>query len=185
MQFINDANSSAQMYDFSMMPIPAPVATTNPTTLMLIYPVGTFTVDRSRAAKIASPENLGWWKANAYVTWTVLMVLTDVVHFRTFTFGVYIITDFNELWATSILKWQPLHQELTEPSKHYFPLSIRLIYLFISAIDLTHPHVRSLLRRRVSSVRSKDSIKTKTFFPFPKKGKGADNDDDDDNELKT
>jgi hypothetical protein len=147
MQFINDANSSAQMYDFSMMPIPAPVATTNPTTLMLIYPVGTFTVDRSRAAKIASPENLGWWKANAYVTWTVLMVLTDVVHFRTFTFGVYIITDVNELWAMSILKWQPLHQELTEPSKHYFPLSIRLIYLFISAIDLTHPHVRSLLRR--------------------------------------
>jgi hypothetical protein len=159
------------MYDFSTMPIPTPVATTNPTTLVLIYPAGTFTVDRSRAAKIASPENLGWWKANAYVTWTVLMVLTDVVHFRTFTFGVYIITDFDELWATSILKWQPLHQELIEPSKHYFPLSIRLIYLFIYFSNRPYPSSRAISLARTSFVRAQQGLdQNKNFFSFSKKG---------------
>ena len=87
---------------------------------VLLYPVGLYMVDRTKSSTNSTEDQLGWWKTNCPVEWSIIMVFTDLIHFKTFIFGVYYITDFDELWIESISRWQPLHQGWPTPCKQFY-----------------------------------------------------------------
>jgi hypothetical protein len=122
MAVIEGANSSAQYFDFSEMGVPPPAATpsTHLTHVTHTYPAARFTADRSKSSASATQEHMAWWKSNNSIAWSVLKTSIDIIQLRTFSAGVFVILDFEELWNTSINYWCPLHSDLDVPRKLLF-----------------------------------------------------------------
>jgi len=187
MAVIEGANNSAQYFDFSEMGVPPPAATpsTHLTHVTHTYPAARFTANHSKSSASATEDQMAWWKSNNWIAWTVLKTSVDIIQLWTFSAGVFVIPDFEELWNTSIIYWSPLHSDWDVPRKllFLFLLLLATCWIFITEINLANPLLHRLFRDRVASVRGGHLAKTKLFFPFPKKGQAAVDEELDPEEL--
>ena len=89
MSTIYDANMSEQI--FNTTPIPT---TASSPSVVLIYPAGLYTTDHAKISKHPKMDRMGWWKSHYPVIWSVLVILSDIVHFRSFAVGICYILPF-------------------------------------------------------------------------------------------
>ena len=104
-------NNSIQNTADTVATEPVAVAASLDEVLTHTYPASLFTVDRSRPAASPDASMMGWWKTENIPVWRVLVVLGDVCHLRSFSRGIYISGDYQELWNASLHYWLPWASE--------------------------------------------------------------------------